>query len=115
MIVRLLSLLLLSLSLSVSSTSVASVKMMGAGNVTCKEWTALRASSEYFSAGNWILGFLSATALNSGEDILTASKADGLFNTVDGYCSKYPKQTISDAAVELANHLLDKTSPRQLP
>jgi len=95
-----------------SSTSVASVKMMGAGDVTCKEWTALRASTEYFSAGNWILGFLSATAWNSGEDILTASKADGLFNTVDGYCSKYPKQTIADAAVELANHLLDKTSPK---
>ena len=106
------SLLLLAASLSISTASIASVKMMGAGNVTCKEWTALRASTEYFSAGNWILGFLSSTAWNSGEDILAASKADSLFNSVDGYCSKYPKQTIADAAVELANRMLDKAPPK---
>jgi hypothetical protein len=105
-------LLLLGTLLSISTTSIASVKMMGAGNVTCKEWTTLRASTEYFSAGNWVLGFLSSTAWSSGEDILAASKADGLFNAVDGYCSKHPKQSIADAAVELANHMLDKTSAK---
>ena len=84
---------------------------MGAGNVTCKEWSALRASTEYFSAGNWVLGFLSATAWSSGQDILNTSKTDGLFNAIDGFCIKFPKQNIADAAVELANHLLDKNAP----
>jgi len=112
MTVRLPVLLLLAASFPIATASLASVKMMGAGSVTCKEWTALRTSTEYFSAGNWVLGFLSSTAWNSGEDILTATKADALFNSVDGFCSKYPKQTISDAAIELANHMLDKASPQ---
>jgi hypothetical protein len=110
---RLLSgLLLAAISLSVSSTSAASVRMMGAGNVTCKEWGQLRTSTEYFSAGNWILGFLSSTAWNTGEDVLAGKKTDSLFKAIDEYCTKMPKQTIADAAVELANHMLDKTSPQ---
>ena len=90
----------------------ATVRMMGAGNVTCKEWTQLRTSMEYFSAGNWLLGFLSSTAWNTGEDILSGKKAETLFKAVDQYCSKEPDQSIADAAVELADHMLVKTSPQ---
>lgn len=81
---------------------------MGAGNVTCKEWTQLRTSTEYFSAGNWLLGFLSSTAWNSGKDILSAKKAEVLFKAVDEFCSKEPDQNIADAAVGLADQMLDK-------
>ncbi|MEA1889844.1 MAG: HdeA/HdeB family chaperone [Pseudomonadota bacterium] len=90
----------------------ATVRMMGAGNVTCKEWTQLRVSTEYFSAGNWVLGFLSSTAWNTGKDILSGKKAETLFKAVDQYCSKEPDQSIADAAVELADHMLDKASPQ---
>jgi hypothetical protein len=45
-------LLVAAILLSFSLTSAATVKMMGAGNVTCKEWLQLRTSTEYFSAGN---------------------------------------------------------------
>ncbi|HEC27811.1 MAG TPA: hypothetical protein ENI67_10485 [Gammaproteobacteria bacterium] len=88
----------------------ATVRMMGAGNVTCKEWTQLRTSMEYFSVGNWVLGFLSSTAWNTGKDILSAKKADTLFGAVDEFCSKETDQSIADAAVELADQLLDKAS-----
>ncbi|MFW2437758.1 MAG: hypothetical protein ACN4GR_00130 [Arenicellales bacterium] len=86
----------------------ATVRMMGAGNVTCKEWTQLRTSMEYFSAGNWVLGFLSSTAWNTGEDILSAKKADSLFKAVDEFCSIETDQNIADAAVEIASQMLDK-------
>ncbi len=86
----------------------ATVRMMGAGNVSCKEWAQLRTSTEYFSAGNWLLGFLSATAWNSGKDILSTKKAETLFNAVDEFCSKEPDQSIADAAVGLSDQMLNK-------
>ncbi|NOY15862.1 MAG: hypothetical protein GXP23_02805 [Gammaproteobacteria bacterium] len=86
----------------------ATVRMMGAGNVTCKEWTQLRTSVEYFSAGNWVLGFLSSTAWNTGKDILSAKKADTLFSAVDEFCSLQVDKSIADAAVELADQILDR-------
>ena len=89
----------------------ATVRMMGAGNVSCKEWAQLRTSVEYFSAGNWVLGFLSSTAWNTGEDILSVKKADSLFKAVDEFCSIQVDQSIADAAVEIASQMLDKTSP----
>ena len=104
------TLLLASVLLPLSSVSADTVRMMGAGNVTCKEWSQSRISMEYFSAGNWILGFLSSTAWNSGDDILDGKKADVLFNAIDEFCTKMPELTIAEAAVELANHMLDKTS-----
>ena len=104
------TLLLTSVLLPFSSVSADTVRMMGAGNVTCKEWSQSRISMEYFSAGNWILGFLSATAWSTGDDILNGKKTDILFNAIDQFCTKMPEQTIAGAAVELANHMLDKTS-----
>ncbi len=83
---------------------------MGAGNVSCKEWAQLRTSTEYFSAGNWLLGFLSATAWNSGKDILSVKNAEILFKKVDEFCSKDPDQSIADAAVGLSDQMLDKFS-----
>nr|AFI78564.1 secreted protein [uncultured bacterium ws633F6] len=105
------TLLLTSVLLPLAPVSADTVRMMGAGNVSCKEWSQSRISMEYFSAGNWILGFLSSTAWNSGDDILDGKKADILFNAIDEFCTKKPEQTIAEAAVELANHMLDKTSP----
>jgi len=90
----------------------ATVRMMGAGNVTCKEWAQLRTSVEYFSAGNWVLGFLSSTAWNTGKDILSAKKADTLFKAVDEFCSIQADKSIADAAVELADQMLDNMLPR---
>ena len=91
--------------------SADTVRVMCAGNVTCSEWTDLRASTAYFSAGNWILGFLSSTAWNTGDDLLKGKKTDDLFNAVDHFCLSKPKETISDAAAELAYHLIDKSQP----
>ena len=109
---RLLALLLGILLSTSTSAGVTSVNMLGAGKVSCKEWQSQRATTEYFRAGNWILGFLSAPAWSSGEDILAASKADTLFNAVDGYCRIHPKESIADATMELVDHLRDKIPPQ---
>jgi hypothetical protein len=88
-----------------------SVQMLGAGNVTCKEWKSLRENNEYFSAGNWMLGFLSGTAWDSGRNILSGQQQKKLFVFVDNYCIASQKETISDAAVALAYHLLGTNRP----
>ena len=104
--------LLAGLLLSVTSTpATAAVRMMGAGNVSCKEWTQLRSSTDYFSAGNWILGFLSSTSWNTGNDILAGKETEVLFAVIDKYCANMPEMTIADAALDLATHLLDKNPP----
>ena len=89
------------------SAAADNVRMMGAGNVSCQEWEKLRATSAYFSAGNWILGFLSSTAWTTGVDILAAKSTDFLFTAVDEFCLANPKLSISEAAVELSYYLLD--------
>ena len=86
------------------------IQMLGAGTVTCKEWTSQRDTNEYFSAGNWVLGFLSGTAWDSGRNILSGQDTKKLFVFIDRYCIASPKETISDAAVALAYHLLGTPS-----
>ena len=104
------ALLLPSALLPALPASADTVRMMGAGNVTCKEWSQLRISTDYFSAGNWVLGFLSSTAWNTGDDILSRKKPDVLFKAIDDFCTRMPEQTIADAAVELSNFMLDKAA-----
>ncbi|HBE91221.1 MAG TPA: hypothetical protein DDW55_01355 [Gammaproteobacteria bacterium] len=99
------------LFLLAAQATADSVQMLGAGNVTCKEWKSQRETNEYFSAGNWILGFLSGTAWDSGRNILPGQQPKKLFVFVDNYCIASEKETISDAAVALAYHLLDNNRP----
>ena len=90
----------------ISPANADNIQMLGAGNVTCREWKSLRESNDYFSAGNWMLGFLSGTAWDSGRNILSGQEPKKLFIFVDNYCMASNKETISDAAVALAYHLL---------
>ena len=87
------------------------INMLGAGKISCTEWQEQRANTEYFSAGNWLLGFLSGTAWDSGRNILSGRDPEKLFVFVDRYCEEHDKETISDAAVALAYHLLETSKP----
>lgn len=100
------SLLIASLILASTLGHADNIQMLGAGNVTCKEWKKLRDNNEYFSAGNWILGFLSGTAWDSGRNILSGQDPKRMFENVDKYCLANETDTVSDAAVALAYHLL---------
>ena len=87
------------------------INMLGAGKISCTAWQEQRANTEYFSAGNWLLGFMSGTAWDSGRNILSGRDPEKLFVFVDRYCDEHGKETISDAAVALAYHLLDTSKP----
>jgi hypothetical protein len=94
--------------LAFSSLSLADgINMRGAGNLTCQQWSEQRASSEYFSAANWALGFLSGVAWDSGKDLLQDADSDRLLRAIDNYCSEHPSDSLSDATVALAYHLLE--------
>jgi hypothetical protein len=100
------------LSLLVSYLASAdNIEMLGAGKVSCSEWKTLRDSNEYFSAGNWVLGFLSGTAWDSGRNILSGQQPSRLFVFIDNYCEPHKQETISDAAVALAYFLLGTEQP----
>jgi hypothetical protein len=104
------ALLALLLIVASSYAHADNIQMLGAGNVTCKEWASQRDTNEYFSAGNWVLGFLSGTAWDSGRNILSGQDTKKLFVFIDRYCIASQKETISDAAVALAYHLLGTPS-----
>ena len=98
-----LSLLLL---LFVNPVTAQGVDMRGAGSLGCSEWIYQRGSNDFFSAGNWMLGFLSGSAWDSGNNILAGRDSEDLFIAIDKYCSEHPGDTLSDATVALAYHLL---------
>jgi len=87
------------------------INMLGAGKLSCREWQTLRSGNEYFSAGNWVLGFLSGSAWDSGQDLLAGQKPERLFVFIDNWCTPQPDRTVSDAAVALAYHLLETSAP----
>lgn len=91
--------------------SADNIEMLGAGKVSCSEWKTLRDGNEYFSAGNWVLGFLSGTAWDSGRNLLSGQKPSRLFVFIDNYCEAHQQETISDAAVALAYFLLGTDQP----
>jgi hypothetical protein len=74
-------------------------QLLGAGtNQSCGSWLAARASHDYFSMGNWALGFLSGVGLYSTDlNPLHGVDADGVSYWLDNYCSAHPTDRFADA------------------
>ncbi len=68
------------------------VKTLGAGaNATCGKWLADRQSGNYFSVGNWALGFLSgAAAYSPNLNPLEGLDGDAVLYWIDNYCRSRP-------------------------
>ena len=68
------------------------VKTLGAGaTATCGKWLADRQRGNYFSVGNWALGFLSgAAAYSPNLNPLEGLDGDAVLYWIDNYCRSRP-------------------------
>jgi hypothetical protein len=68
------------------------VTKLGAGaNATCGKWLADRQSGNYFSVGNWALGYLSgAAAFSQTLNPLEGLDSDAVLYWIDNYCRSRP-------------------------
>ncbi len=77
----------------------------GAGTNSCAHWTETRKGNDWFTAGQWVLGFVSA-ANQYSRTPPAASNARTIAEWVDNYCQKHPADDLSDASQALVTFLL---------
>ena len=85
-------------SLLGSEAHSQSVTTLGAGNSSCGSWLSARASNNYFSMGNWALGFLSGVGIYSTDlNPLEGVDSDAVSYWLDNYCQARPTDRFVDA------------------
>jgi hypothetical protein len=75
------------------------INTLGAGvKASCGSWLAGRASNNYFSMGNWALGFLSGVAIYSTDlNLLEGVDSDAVAYWLNNYCQGRPTDRFVDA------------------
>lgn len=82
----------------------------GAGNNSCAQWTAARDRDTWMGAGQWLLGFVSASAMYSKTPPAKA-EARAMASWVDQFCLSHSGSDLSDAARELVELLISGKQP----
>ncbi len=81
---------------------LAPVDALGAtavrGQGSCKQWLQSRVLHEDPYFRGWVLGFLSGTANAMQSDVLAATPAAALYESIDERCRANPAQDLDDAA-----------------
>jgi hypothetical protein len=85
--------------LPVVSPRCGVVKTIGAGaDSSCGKWLEERRTGNYFSMGNWALGYISGAAIwGDVGDPLGRTDADGVLYWLDNYCNSSPVSPFTDA------------------
>jgi hypothetical protein len=74
----------------------------GAGASSCGEWTQERQGQDWYSLGQWVLGFVSARS-NSG--LLRQVDSNAIAGWIDNYCREHPLDRLKRAADVLVAEL----------
>jgi hypothetical protein len=89
------ALILISLSIS---TEAEGKQLFGAGaSASCGSWLHDRESGDYYSMGNWALGYLSGIGIYTTLDPLNDVDANGVSYWLDNYCRNNPTVHFSEA------------------
>jgi hypothetical protein len=90
---------------SIHLTGQAGGTIYGAGTNTCASWTESRKGDTWFTAGQWVLGYVSA--VNQYAHTLPArTDSRTMANWVDDYCRENPDDDVAQAANALVDHLM---------
>ncbi len=87
----------------ISSEALATPSVYGAGTNSCGEWVEARKGGDWYSMGQWMLGFVSA-ATYEGRN-LRDTKSVSLALWMDNYCQSHPLDIIAEATVKLVVEL----------
>jgi hypothetical protein len=79
----------------------------GAGTNTCVSWTESRTNQSWYTAGQWVLGFVSAVN-HYAPAAPVKTDARAMADWIDKYCLQHPDDDVADAAAELVDFLLAK-------
>ena len=82
----------------------------GAGTNSCEQWTDARQRDTWFTAGQWILGFVSAANQYSRIAPVKATARD-MARWVDDYCSTNSTSDVAAAAEALVELLVNGRQP----
>jgi hypothetical protein len=82
-------------------------RIYGAGTNSCGQWTEARKGDDWFTAGQWVLGFVSA-ANQYSKTPPGKSDSRSMASWVDDYCYTNPDHDLSDAAQGLVAFLLSQ-------
>lgn len=93
-------------ALTLASPSAIGGTYYGAGVGSCGEWLEARESGNYYTHGQWILGFLSALTFMGTEMADTDSRA--IVAWMDSYCREHPLDDLVTATSSLAFELMDR-------
>lgn len=90
----------------------------GAGADACGQWRVLRQKEgplAYYVHAQWIQGYI--TAFNAwnhdGEDIAEGYEPEQLFNWLDGFCDKFPGESLANASLALMQALVERRKTDQ--
>jgi hypothetical protein len=80
-------------------------RIYGAGTNSCAEWTESRKGDGWITAGQWMLGYVSA-ANQFSKAAPALSDARSMARWLDDYCVESPEHDLSDATRALVDFLL---------
>jgi hypothetical protein len=88
--------------LAATAVQARQIKSAGAGaGATCGTWLADRQSGNWYSLGNWALGFLSGMAASTDDlDPLDGLDSDAVAYWLDGHCQAHPLQNFQDVLTD---------------
>ncbi|TAM51220.1 MAG: hypothetical protein EPN57_18375 [Paraburkholderia sp.] len=97
------SLIAVLLCVAANANARDTVEQLGKGvGSTCGTWTAERkTSTQWFSAANWVLGFMSGAASALDRDLLDGLDSNAVLGWMDNYCRAHPLDQIADGATSL--------------
>jgi hypothetical protein len=77
----------------------------GAGDSSCGTWLANRKEGNWYTDGQWVLGWLSAAGYYDVRGDLRETDSDAVDAWLDKYCREHPLNTIKAAAASLVDEL----------
>ena len=81
----------------------------GAGAESCGTWESDLGSNAALQDHNWVLGYLSGRAFESGIDILRTTDYQAMVQWMNNYCAGHPLDMIAQAADVLFSNLTSRS------
>jgi hypothetical protein len=102
--------LLLAVLIALMTTSAHGVKIRGAPS--CGAWTEDRPMRNLSSLvqQSWLLGFLSALAMETQKDFIAGTDNPSLFLWMDNFCGANPLKDVADGGYQLYTELARQKS-----
>lgn len=76
----------------------------GSGAMSCGKWTSVRKGSDWYTEGQWVLGYVTAHERTSSVK-MTSTDSDGIAGWIDTYCAANSLDTLARAANALVLEL----------